>query len=43
MTNLAVALAQAGLKVALVDGSLQYGDLRRQLRVGPDVPSMMDR
>jgi pilus assembly protein CpaE len=40
--NLAVALATAGLKTALVDGSLQYGDLRRQLRVGPDVPSICD-
>jgi MinD-like ATPase involved in chromosome partitioning or flagellar assembly/CheY-like chemotaxis protein len=40
--NLAVALAQAGLKAALIDGSLQYGDLRRQLRVGPEVPSICD-
>jgi pilus assembly protein CpaE len=40
--NLAVALAVAGLRTALVDGSLQYGDLRRQLRVGPDVPSICD-
>ena len=40
--NLAVALAQSGLRAALVDGSLQYGDLRRQLRVGPEVPSICD-
>lgn len=40
--NLAVALAKSGLRVALVDGSLQYGDLRRQLRVGPNVPSICD-
>ena len=40
--NLAVALATAGLRTALVDGSLQYGDLRRQLRVGPEVPSICD-
>jgi pilus assembly protein CpaE len=40
--NLAVALATAGLKTALIDGSLQYGDLRRQLRVGPEVPSICD-
>jgi pilus assembly protein CpaE len=40
--NLAVALAGTGLRTALVDGSLQYGDIRRQRRIGPDVPSICD-
>lgn len=40
--NLAVALAGSGLRTALIDGSLQYGDIRRQRRIGPDVPSICD-
>jgi pilus assembly protein CpaE len=40
--NLAVALAAAGVRTALVDGSLQYGDLRRLLHVDPAEPSICD-
>ena len=40
--NLAVALATAGVRTALVDGSLQYGDLRRLLRVDAGEPSICD-
>jgi pilus assembly protein CpaE len=40
--NLAVALGQMGAATALIDGSLQYGDLRALLRVPNDVPSIMD-
>jgi pilus assembly protein CpaE len=40
--NLAVALAQLGLATALIDGSLQYGDLRSLLKVPSDVPSILD-
>jgi pilus assembly protein CpaE len=40
--NLAVAIGQTGLRTALVDGSLQFGDLRRLLRVGADAPSIYD-
>ncbi len=40
--NLAVALKGLGLRTALVDGSLQYGDVRRLLRVDDDVPSIID-
>jgi len=40
--NVAVAIAQTGLRTALVDGSLQFGDLRRLLKVGPDAPSIYD-
>jgi pilus assembly protein CpaE len=40
--NLAVALGQLGLKTALIDGSLQYGDLRALLKVPSDVPSILD-
>jgi pilus assembly protein CpaE len=40
--NLAVALAQFGLTTALIDGSLQYGDLRALLKVPSDVPSILD-
>ena len=41
--NLAVALGQeAGARVALVDGSLQFGDLRSLLRVPTDAPSILD-
>jgi pilus assembly protein CpaE len=40
--NVAVAAAQAtGLKVALVDGSLQFGDLRGLLRVPENAPSFL--
>ncbi len=40
--NLAVALAASGTRTALVDGSLQYGDLRRLLHVDPSEPSICD-
>jgi pilus assembly protein CpaE len=40
--NLAVSLAQMGVSTALIDGSLQYGDLRALLKVPSDVPSILD-
>lgn len=41
--NLAVALVQrTRRRTALIDGSLQFGDLRALLRVPPDAPSIMD-
>lgn len=40
--NLAVALGQMGVRTALIDGSLQYGDLRALLKVPSDVPSILD-
>lgn len=40
--NLATCLAELGLRTALVDGSLQYGDVRRLLRVSPLEPSVCD-
>jgi pilus assembly protein CpaE len=40
--NLAVAMGQAGTRTALVDGSLQFGDLRSLLRVPADAPSILD-
>jgi pilus assembly protein CpaE len=40
--NLAVALGQLGVSTALIDGSLQYGDLRVLLKVPDDVLSILD-
>ena len=40
--NLAAAAAGFGLKTALVDGSIQFGDLRGLLRAPRDAPSMLD-
>lgn len=40
--NLAVALTQLGRKTVLIDGSIQYGDLRGLLKVPPDAPSILD-
>jgi len=40
--NLAVAMGQAGTRTALVDGNLQFGDLRSLLRVPVDAPSILD-
>jgi pilus assembly protein CpaE len=40
--NLAVSLSQLGIATALIDGSLQYGDLRALLKVPSDVPSILD-
>lgn len=40
--NLAVAAASLGSRVVLVDGSIQYGDLRGLLAVPDGAPSMLD-
>ena len=40
--NLAAGLAATGVRTALVDGSLQYGDLRRLLQVDGSEPSICD-
>ncbi|HEX5824934.1 MAG TPA: AAA family ATPase [Candidatus Limnocylindrales bacterium] len=40
--NLAASLQSSGLKTILVDGSLQFGDLRRLLRIPPDASSILD-
>ncbi len=40
--NLAVAFGQAGRRTALIDGSLQFGDLRALLRVPTNAPSIVD-
>jgi pilus assembly protein CpaE len=40
--NLAVAVGQAGTRTVLVDGNLQFGDLRSLLRVPADAPSILD-
>lgn len=40
--NLAVGLAATGVRTALVDGSLQYGDMRRLLHVDAGEPSICD-
>ena len=40
--NLAVSLSQLGVTTALIDCSLQYGDLRALLKVPDDVPSILD-
>jgi pilus assembly protein CpaE len=40
--NLAVAMGQLGTTTVLVDGSLQYGDLRSLLKVPVDAPSILD-
>jgi pilus assembly protein CpaE len=40
--NLGVAAAGLGHRVALVDGSIQFGDLRGLLRAPRDAPSMLD-
>ncbi len=40
--NLAVAAGQTGLRTALIDGSLQFGDLRSFLKVPADAPSLLD-
>src|SRR5688572_23909969 len=39
--NIGAALAAEGLTVALIDGSLQFGDLRSLLRVPEDTPSIV--
>ncbi len=40
--NLAVALAQMEQRTVLIDGSLQFGDLRALLKVPVDAPSILD-
>ncbi len=40
--NLAVALGQTGRRTALIDGSLQFGDLRALLKVPMSAPSIVD-
>ncbi|HSL97750.1 MAG TPA: response regulator [Candidatus Deferrimicrobiaceae bacterium] len=40
--NLAVVAAESGLKTAMVDGSIQFGDLRGFLRAPANAPSMLD-
>ena len=39
--NLAVAFGQAGLRTVLIDGGLQFGDMRALLKVPIDAPSML--
>jgi len=40
--NLAVAIGQADQRTVLIDGSLQFGDLRALLKVPVDAPSILD-
>ena len=40
--NLAVALGQSEQRTVLIDGSLQFGDLRALLKVPVDAPSILD-
>ena len=40
--NLAVAAAKLGTKTVLVDGSIQFADMRALLRVPADAPSILD-
>ncbi len=40
--NLAVATGQQGARTVLIDGSLQFGDLRALLKVPSDAPSLLD-
>ena len=40
--NLAVSIGQLGQKTVLIDGSLQFGDLRALLKVPLDAPSILE-
>jgi pilus assembly protein CpaE len=40
--NLGVAASTLGMRTALIDGSIQFGDLRGLLRAPRDAPSMLD-
>ena len=40
--NLAVAIGQLDQRTVLIDGSLQFGDLRALLKVPTDAPSILD-
>jgi pilus assembly protein CpaE len=40
--NIAVAIGQLGPKTVLIDGSLQFGDMRALLKVPAEAPSVLD-
>jgi pilus assembly protein CpaE len=40
--NLAVAIGQSGTRTVLIDGSLQFGDMRALLKVPVEAPSLLD-
>jgi pilus assembly protein CpaE len=40
--NLSVAIGQQGLRTVLIDGSLQFGDMRALLKVPMEAPSLLD-
>ena len=40
--NLAVAVGQQGFRTVLIDGSLQFGDMRALLKVPMEAPSLLD-
>jgi pilus assembly protein CpaE len=40
--NIAVAMGEHGQRTVLIDGSLQFGDLRALLKVPNDAPSILD-
>jgi len=40
--NLAVAVGQQGSRTVLIDGSLQFGDMRALLKVPMEAPSLLD-
>jgi pilus assembly protein CpaE len=40
--NMAVAIGQSGTRTVLIDGSLQFGDMRALLKVPMDAPSLLD-
>ena len=40
--NTAVAIGQLGLRTCLIDGSLQFGDMRALLKVPVEAPSLLD-
>lgn len=40
--NLAVAIGQLGHRTVLIDGSLQFGDMRALLKVPMEAPSLLD-
>jgi len=40
--NFAVAASHIGQRTVLIDGSLQFGDLRALLKVAVDAPSILD-
>ncbi len=40
--NVAVGIGQLGQRTVLIDGSLQFGDLRSLLKVPADAPSILD-